>query len=108
MDDMTLVQSAELAVQGMSCMACAERIKAALANEPGIDSIQVAIGRMRIEYNPYIISLDQIRGIVEGIGYKVPIEGERNPFKRFLIRMAENNEKAFGHERLDCCTMKKK
>ena len=32
----------------------------------------------------------------------------RNPLRRFLDGMAAANEDAFGHERLECCTMRMK
>jgi hypothetical protein len=50
-----------------------------------------------------------VRAKIEALGYAIPVPAfSRNPLRRFLDRMAAANEKAFGHERLDCCTMRMK
>ena len=99
----------ELRVQGMSCQGCADRISSALSALPGIESADVGIGFVNVRYYPYALEPEKMRAAIEALGYRVSRDSvERNGLKRFLGRMAENNEKIFGHERLDCCTMKKK
>ncbi|MDA3941234.1 MAG: LDCC motif putative metal-binding protein [Spirochaetia bacterium] len=33
---------------------------------------------------------------------------EKNPFKRYISKLAESNAKNLGNQRLDCCDMNKK
>ncbi len=109
MDETGAMQSTELAVMGMHCDGCVQRIRAALREEPGIESAEVTLGRVLLSYYPEAISLDSVRAKITALGYAIPVTTRsRNPFRRFLDRMTEANEKAFGHERLDCCTMRMK
>ncbi len=109
MDESGATQSIELAVTGMHCESCVQRVRAALSEEPGIERAEVALGRVTLEYYPEAISIDAVRAKITALGYSIPIPTRsRNPLRRFLDRMAAANEKAFGHERLDCCTMRMK
>lgn len=98
----------EMPVLGMSCAGCVVRIREALSQMKGVEGFDGEIGKVRFRYNPYQVSIERIRSAITALGYRLSPEWIRNPFKRFLARMAENNEKQFGNERLDCCTMKKK
>ncbi len=103
-----VLKDVEMPVLGMSCTDCVDRIGAALGKLDGVEGFEGEIGRIRFRYDPYQVSLERVKEEICSLGYALPPERIRNPFKRFLVRMAENNEKQFGHERLDCCTMKKK
>jgi copper chaperone CopZ len=109
MDESGATQSIELAVAGMHCDSCVRRLRAALLEEPGIERADVTLGKVILEYYPEAISVDAVRARIEALGYAIPVPvSSRNPFRRILDRMAAANEKAFGHERLDCCTMRMK
>ena len=109
MDQSGAMQSIELAVVGMHCDSCVQRVRAALLEEPGIERAEVTLGKVVLEYYPEAISIDAVRAKIEALGYAIPVPARsRNPLRRFLDRMAAANEKAFGHERLDCCTMRMK
>jgi copper chaperone CopZ len=109
MDESGAMRSLEVAVDGMHCGACVQRVRAALLEEPGIERAEVTLGRVTLEYYPEAVSIDAVRAKIEALGYSVPSPARsRNPFRRFLDRMTEANEKAFGRERLDCCTMRMK
>jgi copper chaperone CopZ len=109
MDQSGTMQSIELAVTGMHCDSCVQRVRAALLEEPGIERADVTLGTVILEYYPEAISVDAVRAKIEALGYAIPVPPRsRNPLRRFLDRMAAANEKAFGHERLDCCTMRMK
>ena len=109
MDESGAMQSLEVAVVGMHCENCVQRVRAALLEEPGIERAEVALGRVTLEYYPEAVSADAVRAKIEALGYAIPVPARsRNPLRRLLDRMAAANEKAFGHERLDCCTMRMK
>jgi copper chaperone len=109
MDESGAMQTTELTVVGMHCDGCVQRVRTALREEPGIERAEVTLGRIVLSYYPEAISLDAVRAKITALGYSLPVPTlSRNPFRRFLDRMTEANEKAFGHERLDCCTMRMK
>jgi copper chaperone CopZ len=109
MDESGAIQTTELAVVGMHCDACVQRVRAALLEEPGIERSEVTLGKVSLEYYPEAISIDAVRAKIEALGYSVPVATHsRNPLRRFLDRMTAANKKEFGNERLDCCTMRMK
>ena len=109
MDESGAMRSTELTVVGMHCDACVQRVRAALREEPAIENAEVTLGRVVLAYYPEAISIDAVRAKIEALGYSIPVPTlSRNPFRRFLERMTVANERAFGHERLDCCTMRMK
>jgi copper chaperone CopZ len=108
MDQSGALQALEIPVSGMHCDRCVQRVRAALGEVPGIQSAHVSLGKVVLEYYPEAISLDAVRAKIEALGYAVPVATRSgNPVRRFLDRMSVANEKAFGNEPLDCCTMKK-
>jgi copper chaperone len=107
MDESGTIQSIELTVVGMHCDGCVQRVRAALVEERGIERVDVTIGRVFLEYYPEAIAVEGMRAKVEALGYVIPAPvRSRNPLRRYIDRMAAANEKAFGHERLECCTMR--
>jgi copper chaperone CopZ len=109
MDDSGALESLDITVSGMHCDACVQRVRAALAREPGIERAEVTLGKVTLAYYPGAISIDAVRSRIEALGYSVPVPTRsRSPVRRFLDRMTVANEKAFGNERLDCCTMRMK
>ncbi len=101
--------SIDLTIQGMSCEGCVERVRRALAGAEGLERVDVQLGRARLEFYPQVTTAEALRGKIAALGYTIPGPPKRrNLFGRFLDRMIETNEKTFGNERLDCCTMKKR
>jgi copper chaperone CopZ len=108
MDQSGALQALEIPVSGMHCDRCLQRVRAALAEVPGIERSVVTLGSVMLEYYPEAMSPDAVHAKIEALGYTVPVATpSRNPVRRFLDRMTVANEKAFGNEPLDCCTMKK-
>jgi copper chaperone CopZ len=98
------LQSLDLPVAGMSCVACVQRVRRALESLPGVEGAEVAIGKVRLQYYAEALSRDAIRARIEALGYKVATSARsRNPFRRFLERMGDANAKALEGKRLDCC-----
>jgi copper chaperone CopZ len=103
MEGMTTV---DLDVSGMHCASCVERLKAAVSAIPGVEAVDARIGGAHVEYWAEAVSRAQVVEAIEREGYAVTgWDGEDSQPRGFLARMAHHNEKAFGHQRLDCCTL---
>ena len=73
--------SVEIPIQGMHCASCVQAIEKALLQEKGITkaSVNLASEKAKIDYIPSLISLPEIKKVIEQTGYKVlklPEEGE--------------------------------
>lgn len=68
-----------LRVSGMSCAACSARIEKALGSREGVSLVEAVFSSnmVTVEYDPDIISLDEIKTILAKTGYPVP-EKEQN------------------------------
>lgn len=109
MDGSESTATIEVAIGGMSCEGCVQRVRAALAGAAGLERADVRLGGARLEFYPHVITAETLRGMIAALGYTIPGPPKRRGlFGRFLDRMIETNERAFSHERLDCCTMKKR
>jgi copper chaperone CopZ len=100
------MKSLDLAVTGMRCAACVRRVRQALAGLPGVEpeSIEVQVGRVRLDYYAEALSAERIRGRIESLGYGFPSpHRSRNPIRRLLERMGDANDRALAGKRLDCC-----
>jgi copper ion binding protein len=60
-------------VGGMSCQHCVDRIKNAVSELNGVNEVEVDLGKkkVRVEYNPELVSSDIIKGVIEDQGYEV-------------------------------------
>ncbi len=98
-------QRIELAVAGMSCGSCVERVQKALAGLPGVERVEVEIGRVRLDFYPEAVGPLSFRSSIESLGYRVPSAPapSRNPLRRLLDRMGQANDEALEGKRLDCC-----
>jgi heavy metal translocating P-type ATPase len=63
--------TAELAIGGMHCGACAARIEGALAEREGVvsASVNLATTRAFVAYDPTTVGVDELCGTVDGVGY---------------------------------------
>jgi copper chaperone CopZ len=103
MDGVTTI---DLDVSGMQCDSCVERLEAAVSAIPGVEAVNARIGSVHVEYWAEAVTRVQVVEAIEREGCTVTAEdGKDAPPHGFLARMARNNEKAFGHQRLDCCTL---
>lgn len=62
-----------LGVSGMTCSACAANIERVLKRKAGVDSVVVnlELGRAKVDFDPSLISPEEIEETIESIGYKV-------------------------------------
>ena len=70
-----------LKVSGMSCAACSARIEKSLSSHDGITLVEAIFSSnmVTVEYDPDVISLDEIKRILAKTGYPV---AERNRWSR--------------------------
>ena len=74
-----LNENIAMAVGGMSCVMCAQKIESALRELEGVSSatVNLAAEKAYISYNPSLTSVEDLRRTVEGLGYTVKgLEGE--------------------------------
>ncbi|MFN8533606.1 MAG: heavy metal translocating P-type ATPase [Dehalococcoidia bacterium] len=66
-------QQTSLAVTGMTCAACVNRIEKALKKVDGVStaSVNLATERAAVSFDPSLVSLDQLKAAVEKAGYGV-------------------------------------
>jgi Cu+-exporting ATPase len=78
--------SVEIPIQGMHCASCVRAIEKALIRERGITkaTVNLASEKAKIDYIPSMISLSEMKKVIEQTGYKVldlPEEGELEDFE---------------------------
>ena len=90
---------AELAITGMSCAACVDRVEGSLARAPGVQSagVNLATDRATIEYDPATTDIDALIKAVESAGY-----GARSAENRWseAARAAESRARQEEYEAL--------
>ena len=74
-----------LRVSGMTCVNCARAIELSLKKLRGVEEVSVSfeLGRVVVSYKEELLSLEQIKEVIESLGYKV--EGVKGGDKSFQI-----------------------
>ena len=59
-------------VEGMSCVACAARVKKTVTSIAGVGDVEVSLaeGKARVRFDPRRSALDQIVAAINGLGYR--------------------------------------
>jgi P-type Cu+ transporter len=74
----TLLERAELELEGMSCASCAARIEKSLNGIDGVDAtVNLATERAAVAYDPSRVELRELVRAVEGAGYGASLSRER-------------------------------
>jgi Cu+-exporting ATPase len=73
-------------IGGMTCAACVRAVEKAIGEIEGVRDVKVNLSteKARIVYNPSLVSLEEIKGAVESIGYT------------FVVESAEEKEEHIG------------
>jgi copper chaperone len=60
-------------IEGMSCDGCANTVKTAIENEPGVQTVSVSFaGRQaRVLYDPQAVGEDRLAAAIEKPGFRV-------------------------------------
>ena len=86
-----------------------EKLSKALSAIEGVESTGIRDSSVSVQYYPDILSKETIRRELVRLGVSLEKNGKsRNPFKRFVNRLAESNTKTFGFEPLVCCKLNTK
>lgn len=78
----TAKETAELAVTGMTCAACAAKIEKMVGKMPGVStaSVNFAMETLHVEFNPGEVTIPDIQQRVDKLGYKaMPKEEQKDP-----------------------------
>jgi len=67
-------QTLEVPIHGMDCVECTRHVQRAIADLPGVESVDVflATEKAMVRLDPARVDMPQIRGAVERAGYTVP------------------------------------
>ena len=60
----------ELQIQGMSCQHCVKAIDGALRAMPGVEDVEVSVGRA-VLISPSAVNLEQVRSILDDLGFEL-------------------------------------
>ena len=65
-------------VEGMSCAACAARVKKAVAAVSGVSEVEVSLveRRARVRFDPARVSPSQLVAAISGLGYRAGVPAE--------------------------------
>ena len=71
--------SLSLKIDGMKCASCALNVEKVLKKLDGVESVSVnvSLGKAHVEYNSSLVSPEQMKEAVDGIGYRASLEMDR-------------------------------
>ncbi|GEM_PF-2386461 len=84
-------------------------IKVQLESNEGISEVLFFTNNvLKLNYSPYVLSKKMVIDLLAAYGIRPKQEEKiKNPFKRFIHKLAKANEKNFGSEPLECCKLNK-
>lgn len=105
-------RNAELTLYGCDSPESASGLLEAVHTIEGVEEVSLKDGVLHVEYCPQFVLLPYIEEKILEAGFTRSAAAEKRQrksfFSRFLDRLIESNEKTFGSERLDCCTLNEK
>ena len=111
MNEELTVKGVTLAIEGMSDDESRKNIETALGGMQGITETEICDGSVRLSYVQHVLTLTEIKKGIANAGFAVkpsePKKRSRNPFRRYIERLAESNKRNFGAGSLDCCNLRK-
>ncbi|MDA3947924.1 MAG: LDCC motif putative metal-binding protein [Spirochaeta sp.] len=84
---------------------------AKLRDGSGIEEMTVNDNRIDVEYQPYVVSREGVLNRMEHAGLVVRRNGDgeqkkrQGLFRRFIDRIAADNQRSLGSGPLDCCDL---
>lgn len=101
-------KTADIFIDGMHCDSCVGTIRNALESEEGVQYAHVTFGKAQVRYLPYVITIEYLREKIEDSGYTIHSGATRKGFfGRYIDKMIASNQKNYGDQRLDCCSLAK-
>lgn len=89
-----MTENKELRIKGLHCADCVRKIDRSMSTLPGILNVELSFttGKMEVEYDPNMISLNEIQSKVRNLGYGI-LEEEMEAEKVFAL---DNREFVFS------------
>lgn len=68
-------------MEGMCCTACQTAVAKALTRLDGVENIRVSyvLGKVHVDYDPRVITIEQIEGAIMTAGYRCIVQGRVQP-----------------------------
>lgn len=81
------MEKVALKVEGMSCVNCARAIEVSLNNLKGVKEVQISfeLGRVFVEYDENFLDLEEIKGLIEGLGYRVASQQKKREYEKEIL-----------------------
>lgn len=78
MTEVKSIKKANLSIGGMTCASCVEHIQKAVGDLPGVARVVVnlATSSARVEYEPSITPLPEIKKTIQALGYRAEERAE--------------------------------
>ena len=70
-----MIQTRQLAIDGMTCQMCVRHVTKALKDLPGVTVKDVNVGSATVEYDPANLPEDRIRSAIKEAGYESRLTG---------------------------------
>lgn len=100
------IQNISLKVDGLPGHDLIRTFTSSLTHEKGIRNVRFENQTFSIDFNPYIISKDEIIHEMEEAGIQpCTYQKKEKGFKKWISNLALQNKKNLGSHRLDCCDM---
>lgn len=76
-----------LKVEGMTCVNCAKAIEVSLQRLKGVKKVEVSfeLGRVWVEFEGEFLSLEEIKKVIESLGYKVASHKKKRDYQREIL-----------------------
>ncbi|MEK3889047.1 heavy metal translocating P-type ATPase [Bacillus sp. FSL K6-3431] len=94
-----ITEKTELLLTGMTCAACSTRIEKGLNKMAGVTkaSVNLALEKATVEYNPSAISPKDLTNKVEGLGYGATVkrDGDEKETTDYRLKEIQNQKRKF-------------
>lgn len=76
-----------LKVEGMTCVNCAKAIEVSLRRLKGVKKVEVSfeLGRVFVEFEEEFLGFDEIKKVIESLGYRVASHKRRRDYRREIL-----------------------
>ncbi|BAU23811.1 cation transporter [Caldimicrobium thiodismutans] len=76
-----------LKVEGMTCVNCAKAIEISLQKLKGVKRVEVSfeLGRVSVDFEEEFLSLEEIKKVIEDLGYKVASGVKKKDYQREIL-----------------------
>ncbi|RLD85586.1 MAG: hypothetical protein DRJ07_02690 [Bacteroidetes bacterium] len=76
-----------------------------LYSKKGIIKFSTNENILRLEFNSYLIALNEIQDLITGVGYTIKETKKINRLQKFIQNLSKTNQESFGSGKLECCIL---